>query len=46
MTIGFGQIIIILLVIFLFFGNLSALLKDLSETVKIFQKTFKDKSKN
>lgn len=46
MTIGIGQILIILLVIFLLFGNLSSILKDLLETIKIFQKIFKDKSKN
>lgn len=46
MTIGIGQIFIILLVIFLLFGNLSAILKDFSETIKMFQKFFKDKSKN
>lgn len=46
MTISFGQILIIMLVIFLFFGNLSAFLKDLAEIIKVFQKNFKDKSKN
>ena len=46
MTIGFGQIVVILLVIFLLFGNLSTILKDLAESIKIFQKFLKDKSKN
>jgi TatA/E family protein of Tat protein translocase len=46
MTIGFGQILVILLVIFLLFGNLSAILKDLAESIKIFKKIFKDKSKD
>lgn len=46
MTIGFGQILVILLVIFLLFGNLSVILKDLAESIKIFQKFFKDKSKD
>lgn len=46
MTISFGQILILLLVIFLLFGNLSAFLKDLVESIKLLQKNFKDKSKS
>jgi TatA/E family protein of Tat protein translocase len=46
MTISFGQILVILLVIFLFFGNLSAFVKDLAESIKTFQKSLKDKSKD
>lgn len=46
MSIGFGQILILLLVIFLLFGNLSAFLKDLTESIKLLQKNYKDKSKS
>lgn len=46
MTISFSQIIIVFIVIFLFFGNLSAFLKDISETIKVFKKSLNDKSKD
>jgi Sec-independent protein translocase protein TatA len=45
MNIGIGQILIILLGILLFFGNLSTILKDLAQGLKIFKETLQDKSK-
>jgi len=46
MTIGFFQLIIILIVIFLFFGNLSVILNDLTKAIKMLKAFFNDKSKN
>jgi len=46
MTIGFFQIIMILIVMLLLFGNLSVILKDLTKVMKIFKEVFNDKSKN
>lgn len=41
--IGFGQILIVLLIVLLLFGNLPKLLKDLAQGIKLFQKTLQEK---
>lgn len=40
--IGFGQILVILLILVLLFGNLPKLLKDAAQGIKIFKKTLND----
>jgi Sec-independent protein translocase protein TatA len=45
MNIGFGQIIIILLGVVLLFGNLTTILKDLAQGIKVFKETLQNKSK-
>lgn len=46
MTIGIGQILLVLFVMILLFGNLSNILKDLAKGINIFKKTLINKSKN
>jgi Sec-independent protein translocase protein TatA len=41
MTIGFGQIILILIVGVLLFGNFSNILKDIAQGIKTFQEILK-----
>jgi len=41
MTIGFGQIVLILIVGILLFGNFSSVLKEIAQGIKIFQDTLK-----
>ena len=41
MTISFGQIILILIVAILLFGNFSNILKEIAQGIKIFQETLK-----
>ena len=41
MTISFGQIILILIVAILLFGNFSNILKEIAQGIKTFQETFK-----
>lgn len=41
--VGFGQILIVLLVLVLLFGNLPKLLKDLALGLRTFKKTLDDK---
>lgn len=41
--VGFGQILVVLLVLVLLFGNLPKLLKDLALGIKTFKKTLDDK---
>ena len=41
MTISFGQIILILIVAILFFGNFSNILKEIAQGIKTFQETLK-----
>lgn len=46
MTIGIGQIFLLLLVVALLFGNLPNMLKDLAQGIKNFQEVLKEKSKD
>jgi|TARA_B100001142_G_scaffold191083_1_gene190161 Sec-independent protein translocase protein TatA len=41
MTISFGQIILILIVAILLFGNFSNILKEIAQGIKTFQETLK-----
>jgi Sec-independent protein translocase protein TatA len=41
MTISFGQIILILIVAILLFGNFSSILKEIAQGIKTFQETLK-----
>ena len=41
MNLGIGQLLLLLLIFFLLFGNFSKILKDLAEGIKIFLDTFK-----
>jgi|LakWasMet44_HOW7_FD_contig_123_2945_length_2229_multi_5_in_0_out_2_2 TatA/E family protein of Tat protein translocase len=41
--VGFGQILVVLLVLVLLFGNLPKLLKDLALGIKTFKKTLDEK---
>lgn len=41
MTIGFNQIILILIIGVLLFGNFSNILKEIAQGIKIFQDTLK-----
>nr|YP_007890508.1 Sec-independent protein translocase component tatA/E [Andalucia godoyi]AGH24002.1 Sec-independent protein translocase component tatA/E [Andalucia godoyi] len=42
MSLGLGQILVVLLVLVLLFGNLPKMLKDLASGIKIFKKTIED----
>jgi len=41
MTISFGQIILILILAILLFGNFSNILKEIAQGIKTFQETLK-----
>jgi Sec-independent protein translocase protein TatA len=41
MTIGFSQIVLILIVGVLLFGNFSNILKEVAQGIKVFQETLK-----
>lgn len=41
MTIGFSQIILILIIGILLFGNFSNILKEIAQGIKLFQETLK-----
>jgi Sec-independent protein translocase protein TatA len=41
MTVGIWQFLAIILLLLLFFGNFSHILKDLAEGINIFKKTLK-----
>lgn len=41
MTIGFNQIVLILIIGVLLFGNFSNILKEIAQGIKIFQDTLK-----
>lgn len=45
MTFGIGQILLILFVMLLFFGNFSSILNDLAKVLNTFKKIFSKKSK-
>jgi Sec-independent protein translocase protein TatA len=42
MNFGIGQILLLLFIFFLLFGNFSKILKDLAEGIKAFVDTFKN----
>jgi Sec-independent protein translocase protein TatA len=41
MTIGFGQIVLIFIIVVLLFGNFSNILKEIAQGIKAFQEIIK-----